>query len=357
MRIARLFVLVFVVPCITSYSQQGVVMGNFPVHSSAVLDMSHSNKGLLIPRLTQGARVGIANPAEGLMVYETVNNRFYQYNNGSWVYMVNNASWAKSSTRNFIFTFDSIGLGNSSPDARLRVTGNMRGRGSMYVSNGISANGTLRGNTFTVSGAVNAGTYLQVAGNITSAGNVTVNNASPLVQFKSSGVNKVFVQEAAGDLRLGTNSGNTLGKTIIRMNGSDIISIDTNAVLNILTGSTGGGNIVIGTRVTTFPGPGENMLPVVYGKVTGNGTVAWMSTNGVIMHTDTGIYDLESYSGRVGPRSSIIVSAETPGPLICTVSLTSNFAHIRVDIVNAVTGLHVDADFNFIICEPLNLFD
>jgi hypothetical protein len=54
-------------------------------HSSSVLDVKSTNKGLLIPRLTQAERNAIGSPAGGLMIYQTDNiPGFYFYNGSSW---------------------------------------------------------------------------------------------------------------------------------------------------------------------------------------------------------------------------------------------------------------------------------
>lgn len=53
--------------------------------ASAMLDISSTDKGLLIPRMTQAQRAAIANPAEGLMVYQTDGTKgFYYYNSSTW---------------------------------------------------------------------------------------------------------------------------------------------------------------------------------------------------------------------------------------------------------------------------------
>lgn len=48
------------------YSQVGV--GTTTPHSSAILDITSTNKGLLMPRMTDVQRNAIANPADGLMI-------------------------------------------------------------------------------------------------------------------------------------------------------------------------------------------------------------------------------------------------------------------------------------------------
>lgn len=50
---------------------------------SAMLDVKSNNKGVLFPRLTQTEIALIANPANGLTVFNTDDNRFYFYDDGA----------------------------------------------------------------------------------------------------------------------------------------------------------------------------------------------------------------------------------------------------------------------------------
>ena len=47
--------------------------------NSAMLDVKATNKGVLLPRMTQGQIYAIANPANGLVVFNTTDNKFYTY--------------------------------------------------------------------------------------------------------------------------------------------------------------------------------------------------------------------------------------------------------------------------------------
>ena len=86
----KLFVLVmvFTVHC---FSQVGVginTAGN-TAHSSAILDVSSTTKGLLITRMTTTERDNIAvtcscTPAEGLLIFNTTTKCFEAYVNGVW---------------------------------------------------------------------------------------------------------------------------------------------------------------------------------------------------------------------------------------------------------------------------------
>lgn len=62
---------------------QNIGLGTTTPHASAQLDISATNRGLLIPRVTQANRP--PNPATGLLIYQTDNTPgFYFYNGTAW---------------------------------------------------------------------------------------------------------------------------------------------------------------------------------------------------------------------------------------------------------------------------------
>lgn len=72
---------------------QGVSISetNSPPDPSAMLDVQSVTKGMLIPRMTAGQRVGIAAPANGLIVYQTSNSATTR--RGFWYYDGPQAEW------------------------------------------------------------------------------------------------------------------------------------------------------------------------------------------------------------------------------------------------------------------------
>ena len=67
----------------TTYAQIGI--NNETPDASAVLDVTSTTAGLLMPRMTNVQRDAIASPATGLMVYQTDGEPgIYNYNGGSW---------------------------------------------------------------------------------------------------------------------------------------------------------------------------------------------------------------------------------------------------------------------------------
>ncbi|MBC6609910.1 hypothetical protein H8B15_03185 [Hymenobacter sp. BT507] len=71
----------------------GVGIGTSAPDGSAVLELSAANKGLLVPRLDSAARVGIANPATGLLVFQTAPRLGFYYYGGAagWLFLADKA--------------------------------------------------------------------------------------------------------------------------------------------------------------------------------------------------------------------------------------------------------------------------
>jgi hypothetical protein len=75
-------------------------------HSSAMLDVMSTDKGLLIPRMTEAQRNAIASPATGLMIYQTdITPGFYYYNGTIWT-AVSGASSASSGLSEYAYIYN-----------------------------------------------------------------------------------------------------------------------------------------------------------------------------------------------------------------------------------------------------------
>lgn len=59
------------------FAQQNVGIGTTTPDASAVLDLAATDKGFLVPRVSQVERLAIVNPARGLMVYDIDADCFY----------------------------------------------------------------------------------------------------------------------------------------------------------------------------------------------------------------------------------------------------------------------------------------
>lgn len=147
---------------ITSNNTGNVGIGGTP-NAAAKLDISATNKGILIPRITQANRP--ATPVEGLMIYQTDNTPgFYYYNSGSWKRVVNNTEIAASGS---IIPFSS-----GTPVVLTTILGGLTGTTGL-VGFGNSASGvSLLGGNIDLTGAggtlLNFGFVAPRAGTITS---------------------------------------------------------------------------------------------------------------------------------------------------------------------------------------------
>lgn len=63
---------------------QSIGVGTNTPHSSAVLDISSTSKGLLVPRMSSLQRSQINSPLKGLLVFDNDTNGFWFYNGTSW---------------------------------------------------------------------------------------------------------------------------------------------------------------------------------------------------------------------------------------------------------------------------------
>ncbi len=81
-----LYALLFISFC-TGYAQVGI--GTTNPDASSILDITSTNTGILIPRLTETQRTDITNPANGLLVYQTdnINTGFWYYNGTAWTHL------------------------------------------------------------------------------------------------------------------------------------------------------------------------------------------------------------------------------------------------------------------------------
>lgn len=76
--------LVFLLP-LTVFSQSLAINTDGAVaDSSAILDVKSNSKGILIPRTSSTSRLGIVNPANGLILYDTTTSTFWFYSGTAW---------------------------------------------------------------------------------------------------------------------------------------------------------------------------------------------------------------------------------------------------------------------------------
>lgn len=128
MRKLLVALLLFVIQQVSAQSFSINTDGSF-ADTSAMLDVKSANKGVLLPRLSQAQRNTIVLPATGLLIYQTNNTPGYYYNTGtpaspSWMRVSNNGElyWSLNDTSIYNNNNGFVGIGTSSPEARLHVS-------------------------------------------------------------------------------------------------------------------------------------------------------------------------------------------------------------------------------------------
>jgi hypothetical protein len=138
----------------TAIAQSNVGIGTTTPSPSAILDLTSTSMGFLVPRMTTTQRTtNIVSPATGLLVYDLTLNTFYYYNGTVWLPFTSAVSgWLTSGNTgttagtNFVGTTDAqdlvfktnsvegyrltsgglLGIGNAAPTQKLEVHGNIK---------------------------------------------------------------------------------------------------------------------------------------------------------------------------------------------------------------------------------------
>ncbi len=231
-------------------AQQNIGIGTTSPDPSAVLDVTSTGKGLLIPRMDSASIANIIAPAKGLMVFDSVRNAFYYYTGTGWMSMTgagagafevagntvrSNTSQVNNATDDFVFGSPQLDDdGNSAHDNRLFFN---KTKGAFRV-------GTTTGTQ---------GDDANVGDNSFSAGvdNITSGNKAYAMGVQNTVQDSLSVaiglgNTSAGALNLSMGAFNTTtGYTNINMGESNTIAADGSAVIGAGNDIAGGGSAYI----------------------------------------------------------------------------------------------------------------
>lgn len=347
---------------------QNVGIGTTTPSNSAALHINSTTKGLLIPRMPTTDRNNIPSPANGLLIYNTQTNELNQYQGTAWKIILNNDSWTGGGSGQMFNIGDNVGINTAGPGERLDVSGNIRSNSSLII-----------------------------------------NNAAAILNLQNAGVNKGFMQLSGDNLRFGTNSGNTAGNVVLRMDGTDMVSfqktgsagtfmqmnlngVSTGVLQTTSTGNVsltavnanaqvqlGGevfinntvnrtgigisspserlhvnGNIIVngnaviddGRITATATGSAYNLLPLAYGRINDNGTKAGGTPNFSCVRVSDGTYEI-TVTGSTA--SSVIVATPGNARVIRARYIGSGVFEIFTRNFN---NDPLDSEFHFIIFNP-----
>ena len=121
-KLSYLTVLMLTLINFQAQAQVGINTDGSQPDASAMLDIKSTDKGILIPRMTQTQRDAIASPAIGLMIYQTDGNKgFYYYNGTAWVAVSADDDW--KITGQTVYTDSSnVVIGKNNTTAKFEVS-------------------------------------------------------------------------------------------------------------------------------------------------------------------------------------------------------------------------------------------
>lgn len=128
-RLIKFLLIYILLGCNFVYAQVGI--GTTTPNSSSILDLSTTSKGMLIPRMTLVQKLAIANPATGLLIYQTDGAvGFWYYTGTTWEPLMSSlTAWtlkgnsATTPATNFIGTIDNVDFVTKTNNVeKMRVT-------------------------------------------------------------------------------------------------------------------------------------------------------------------------------------------------------------------------------------------
>lgn len=227
-KLSILFIFLFTATVLLGQSV-GINTDGTPAHSSSILDVKSTTKGMLMPRMTSAQRAAIASPALGLLVYDTDTKTIWTYNGLAWTNLSAAASGLTLPYDNSVgvtgsafkitntgTAIEGITTGVSSNGIRgiATVNGSNGVYGGSTSANGVGVRGEASGTGTGVLGYSTSGTGIS-AGSISGTGIYTSSSSGLALNVngnvKISGGNtnpgegKVLTSDASGNAIWKTN--------------------------------------------------------------------------------------------------------------------------------------------------------
>ena len=160
--IKKLQLLVFMIISSTvSFAQVGI--GTTSPDASAALDLSATDKGFLMPRMTSAQRTAIASPATSLTVFDTDTNTFWSYVASTWIEASGGGKFIDGATPDIAYYPTKVGIGiNTFGDPHILFVSGIKDTDGVNTAARINGTydgtGTSLGTTGSASIARNNGT-------------------------------------------------------------------------------------------------------------------------------------------------------------------------------------------------------
>jgi hypothetical protein len=270
----KIIALLIIISAAMQLQGQNVGIGTATPDTSAQLDVTSSAKGILIPRLTAAQRASIANPAQGLLVYQTDGVVGFYVNRSiigtftNWSLISEGANYWHSAfnSENNIYNSNPgfVGIGTTTPVMKLSVTHTDSSialfnnsqtlasgiQSNIYFRTGNLLNGYYTGSIRTIgtsastarlglfAGAANTAGGLQEKLSIDNNGNVGIGTTTPslaglVVNTKVGSTYAIFGDDMAGvaiqsgNPGIGFNSYKNNGNRVITRGFGSLVWLDT----------------------------------------------------------------------------------------------------------------------------------
>ena len=237
----NLLLIIFAFTFSQNVTAQNVAINNdgSAANASAALDIKSTDKGMLVPRMTTAQRTIIASPATGLLVFDTTTGSFWFYNGATWAELAGGGGvnyWSGAGNDIYTINNGNAGIGISTPAEKLSIRGNL----GLY-------SGTTR------------------------YGFMDYNNAKWRMNAKLGGIGFT-----ADDI--------ILQHTYQQFTTSGKVGIGTDTPTEKLDVN---GNINLSGKLNSTLTGTANLIPIAYGKVNANGTIASGTGNFTIFYDPT----------------------------------------------------------------------
>jgi hypothetical protein len=300
---------------------QSVGVGTNTPNSSAMLDVSSTTKGMLVPRMTTAQRTAIASPANGLITYDTDTKSVWYFNGTSWINMVAGGggfTLPYSQTVNMsgtVFQLENTGTGNT------MMVGSTGGTGlNAYSVNGAAINANSSNGFGIITTSTNSNALHAFSNN--------ANNLLPTIRANNTGGGVGLHASAVNDNGIfGTSS--AVSKAGVRgesssAGGDGVLGINTAAGVGVRAQSNTGTGLsaysTTGTSLSasTISGTGiyANSLSGLALNVNGNLKIAGGNTNpvnGAVLTSDAN-GNASWKTNRVAFRASGVNSSQNSLP-------------------------------------------
>jgi hypothetical protein len=167
-------------------------------HSSAILDVRSTNKGVLFPR----AASDLASPTEGLLYYNTTGHNFRYYNGTAWQQATFGNQWNVNGAK-ISYSGGNVGIENTNPLYNLDVNGTLHTEGFGYIDGYLSVGGNAIFPNYKIQ--INDGSL--AVHNTSEAKFWTLNYASGIgFRILEDGLNSRMTFENGGNVGIGTTT-------------------------------------------------------------------------------------------------------------------------------------------------------